>query len=311
MKEIMQFQHRSDDFFESSSNESMLSDFNPASKITEAKSKILSSEEYLKTDFAHSEKSMYEYQLEKGRKALAYFGTSHSNDPKDEIFKKMKERFDSFKPDMVLIEGCEPVNNVEYASYFFKKYSSLNADDVIVQGGEPWYMIHLVSNARTQGENVDIFSPELDDNKELLLLKEKSFSENDIADYYTYRQMGQELRETSTESQAIEKMQEFISRMKKVFSELGWNTAQFDTLQDSFTEGNIKDEKYYINLTSPMVSEQDALPTNKISMALNNVRNEYQLEAIADAFNTHSRVLVVYGHGHAVVLEPALRELFA
>ncbi len=52
----------------------------------------------------------YEYQLAQGEKGLIFFGPGHINDPENPAFETIRERIESFKPDLVMIDGAVGIN---------------------------------------------------------------------------------------------------------------------------------------------------------------------------------------------------------
>ena len=83
------------------------------------------------------------------------------------------------------------------------------------------------------------------------------------------------------------------------------------TLSRDLTDNlDLSDRDFYRQSVDPMPwPDAPKLPTKAVAAASTQFRDQYALIRIQEALIRHNRLFVLYGSGHAVSLEPALRKL--
>ncbi len=274
-------------------------------KSTELEHLILSNEGYKNHPFAHDpDQRTYVYTLKTGKKSLTYFGSTHTNDPRDIMFRDLHGEFVQAKPDIVYVEGYTYVNQNKDKVIREEKIKSLEETKL---DGEGHFTLKLAVDAGIAFE-----SPEPPADEEIAYILNKGFSKRDIFSFYVFRMVDQYLR--TQENPAIEKCKEYImptiTRFKK---DTGWNEKDIHNFTHEIINGfKLDDPKFYRKLVDPIPWDNRVLqPTNEISSLSSNFRDIYIFRRIKEGLKKHNSLFVVYGSAHAVKHEPALRALFA
>lgn len=278
---------------------------NPRIRLEEAKKKILSPQEYTQHPFAnHGRGETYVYQVEGGGKKILFFGADHSNNPAHPMFAQIEENFKAVKPDLVYIEGWQGLTQADPG---VRNMVTEKTFEEAKKEGEPFFALKRAMEA-----DIAFASPEPGSLQQLEYLEAKGFSRRDIFFFYTYRQIAQYQRENNTASEEESKkyLQRFFESMRR---RSGWDSSELTVFeQELFGELDVSDDQKYADSVDPMPwKDRPQTVYNDISRSLGRLRNEYIFERIAEDLKTHTSIFVVYGSGHAVVLEPALHALLA
>lgn len=285
----------------------------PASLSEELSSvldKVMTAEEYSK--FEHP--TPYLYELKAGEKELHYFGAYHSRNPEDGIFKDIESKFDEVAPDLVLIEGMSNIR--QKRELFEKNQLRLGEDEVTIRknvidaAGESGFALLLSIR-----KGVDCESPEPKDSAMYEALLEQGFSKEDIFAEQVFLVLPQYHRQME-KSGFKEYTLPFIDSFKKATN---WN--DFDYSYEHALEvaqkaiGNdvdVENDKQTIDYVDPIPWENKKdtqTVMNQVARATSQYRDKFMVSAIAKAMETHKKVFVVFGASHAVMQEPALKDL--
>src|SRR3989344_3455282 len=233
----------------------------------------------------------YFYKIVKSKQCLYFLGPHHIFDQKDPQLKTIKKLWNEFldvtkkKNCIVLIEGGKrPVLKTE--------------KEAIEKHGEPGLMTLLANK-----ENIEVVSPEPDESKEANTVSEKFGREKTIY-YYFARQVAQWHRYLGKPD-----FEKYIRRLLKEYEEvLNWKGFDFSLnhmtqLQDNYHNHKFDKENYdcFYNDSNPINSE--------VSAASSGYRNTYIVKEILMLWNNGRNIFIVYGSGHAITLEPALKIL--
>jgi len=178
-----------------------------------------------------------------------------------------------------------------------KKYK----ENAIRKYSEPGLLTWLANR-----DNVPIISPEPDETKEIQYLQEKGYSVAEIMTYYFGRQMYQWLKRDHLNYPDWEK---YADRRIKSY-------AQLIPFQDSnLTIDNVI--KMFKKTTGSDFNKEDKTllyqlsdPTsNPVSAASGVFRDISLYKFIKSAWHQNKDIFALYGSGHAIVLEKALKEL--
>ncbi len=264
---------------------------------------ILTAEEYKETPFAAGRgKRTYVYEVENGEKKIVYFGAWHTNDPEDQLFDEIKAKFDEIQPDIVFIEGWWSINGRK--DQVREALSKRNIEDIKTEG-EPSFVLKLAVDA-----GIDFESPEPITPDEIIYLVEQGFSKRDIFFFYVYRDISQYQRqnENGTNEGCAEYLKPFI---KNIRSSSGWSEEELDSFEkEVLAELDVNDHEKYHRQVDP-IPWDDAPQTkiNEITKASGVCRDRYMVERVVEAMKTHNKLFVVFGTAHAVMQEPAVREV--
>lgn len=225
---------------------------------------------------------------------LVFFGVSHSNDPNDEQWPILEDKWQAF------LQNPNPNKIVITESH-------LTADELadksrvkaLADHSESGLMVWLAVQA-----SVEVVSGEPDREAEIEHLK-KTYSNAEIMAYYFGRQMFQWL---TRDHRTSPDWQEYARDSVAKYNSLGVWGEDFDlelvlawfgeTMGKPFGP---KDKETLYALGDPSQSV--------VSSASGRFRDEHLLGLIQARWQQGKDIFAVYGSGHAIVLEPALEEL--
>ena len=253
---------------------------------------LLSWDEYNKKEFDVP----YVYSIKNDTQELLYVGTRHCYNPKDEEFEKVRKEWKEFygrnkyREMIVVVEGgVRPVEESE--------------EKAIIKGGEMNFITYLAYQDKV---SIICFEPmrgEVFDELAKKHSKEKVF----------YQRMAQISLQwnTLTEKPEFEGYIKYF--MKRDKEESDWTNFDFsfDTLKKIHTEifhteFNATDRDFFYSIINP---SQKNTQINDISRDEDVVRDTAIIKGILNKWKEGKSIFVVYGSGHAVIQEPALREL--
>ncbi len=224
-------------------------------------------------------------------KELFWFDVSHSNNPDDVMFRLLENEFDSFSPDLVLVEGG--ANSFE------------GTRDEAVLEGENSFGAYLAKTANIPVE--DIEPPFI---KQIEYLQNKYASE-DIFAMYALRQIG-----------SMELMPEDISIN---FDEFALDEIQYLTNEGLLYEGKTSDDvlitlnKYlpepmnrdnWLNLNVYRVYAKEKGVVNDVYLDVVEYRNIHLVELIQERSLTYNRILIVMGGQHLLDTKEELQKIY-
>ncbi len=233
----------------------------------------------------------YFYKITASNKLLFFVGPHHTYDPRDPQINKIKQYWDDFlkatekKSCITLTEGG-------------KRIVARSEDEAIRNDAEAGLVTYLAAQ-----ESIDTISPEPNWNDEINeLLRE--FTKEEIALHDFVRVIAQWNR-LQTKPDFDTYLEKFS---KKYFERLQWSDFDFSTenLINLFKETYklpFDKDKYEVfhALSSPQKSN--------VAAASSRIRDIFILRTIIDLWAQSKNIFVVYGSGHALTLEPALKKL--
>jgi hypothetical protein len=237
----------------------------------------------------------YCFKIEKNRQYTYYFGANHSHDPKNEQFPILKEFWGDF------VEKINDRKSVVFIEGGLRKRIE-SEDTAIKEDSEAGLVTFL---AHTAG--IPAYCPEPDATKERESLLKK-FSKEEIQYYYFARVAHAWHRRNPKPD-----FEEYIGHyLKQDEADSKWE--DFD-----FSMGNMKmihktlfgvdfenDEKFSFQNINP-ATENSVI--NKVARACSTYRNVHIVSEILKFWKEGKSVFVVFGGAHAILQEPALREL--
>lgn len=226
---------------------------------------------------------------------LYFFGAVHGNDPSDHQFEYLKEFWDEF------IANTGPQRTVFVESIV--RDAPEQFAEAIIQRGEVGATLWLA-----QRDGVPVICPEPDDTEQRRALCLK-FDSHDVAYTMVIQGLTSWNRRKVREFDFGEAIERFVKRETKFADIFGFTPDTFwfqDQHRKLFGEQQLEDKTFLDSVSDPRKS--DTL-VNQIVSSRTKMRNEYVLSRIADVWGSGQSVFIVYGKGHLVVLEPALRKM--
>ncbi len=258
----------------------------------EIKDLLLTWDEYNQKEFA----TPYIFTLEKGGQKLIYFGANHSFDPKHEQFEKIRSLWNSF-----LNETVEGKRLMVIESHI----SNIVTDEqeAIIKTGEVGFAALLAHSAQCP---YMCFEPRVKDVFETLL---KSYTKDELI-YHDIIQSAFQWNNLTKKPDFKEYIEHYLKWDAK---ELGWTDFDFSYKnierihQEMFGKALDKnDRKLFYDIIDP--SQKNGI-INEVSREVDLVRDSRVVETIKSEWEKNNSIFVVYGSGHAVIQEPALRKL--
>ena len=169
---------------------------------------------------------------------------------------------------------------------------------------------------------VDFESPEPDLKDEIAYLEEKGFERDAVFAFYVFRQLNQYTREKPQQDST--KAQKSISQyLETLFYELQSATKWegFEYSVEHVQRVGRTFWKHELDFIDPKVPIQyvDPIPwpdsldsytkINEVAAVSSMFRDRYIVGRVAENLKEHKKIFIVYGSAHAVVEEPALREI--
>ncbi len=228
------------------------------------------------------------------KQLLLFFGSSHSNNPDDEQWPALEENWNKFVTHQ---NGNKTVITESHLSP--GELAGKSREQALAEHSESGLTLWLAGQAGIAAE-----SGEPSREAEINHLK-RSYSDAQIMTYYFGRQMHQWV---TRDYRTNPDWQPYAADCVQKYYSLGVWGEQFDLdrVLAWFAENTGKpfdpqDKELLYALSDPSQSE--------VSSASGRFRDEHLKELIQDKWQEGQDVFVVYGSGHAIVLEPVLKEL--
>jgi hypothetical protein len=225
-------------------------------------------------------------------KQLLYFGTYHSNNPKDTLFELIQIEFQNFEPDFVLHEG----NN-------WSVYS--DSDSTISFSGEPGFVMLLSKKYDVKYESIE---PKEDDEYKAML---KDYGLDWVVLMYLCRQIDQQQRFMKSHNTTDQQFEKNISYLlnsmktngipidKEQLTYAYWRKKYLDLLKKDLDWRTFNPIEYYPNY--------NVTKMNEINRASDRIRNKFMIDKIIEKSKKHQKVMVVVGGGHLLAQEKELQ----
>lgn len=229
----------------------------------------------------------YRVEVTGSGRCLVVIGVCHSTIPDDPMFEAIEEAFEGLGPGLALHEGTPPAVEAE-------------REVAIRRHGESGLVRHLAARSRIPTASLDIPLP-----VEARWLRDRLPAELTLA-FLVVRQLASFNRKTAR--------MDFEGYFRDFFEliapglgldSLGWKEA--DAACQQVFGGIPEARRVDAVWTDPMREE---LPTQRVARLSNRHRDLHMLRALRQAAERFPRVFATVGVTHAVMLEPALRELY-
>ena len=277
--------------------------------IEVAQSKVLPPEESVLI----RNKSERFFELTNVDRALAFYGSTHSNDSGNPMFEEIRQKFTDFKPDIVLVEGVGDFEKRK--KRIIAEMSKVNDKQVINNNSEPGFVMKLAVD-----NNVDFDCPEPEWSNEIMSLEVSGFSKESIFAQQFFQRVRQYCREIrdGVKFDFNEEMNDFVGRFQMVtnWPDFDYSINHADEIsKKTWGRGiDVADLSFYDKMVDPLPWPGRPFQGTEIKKAAREstiLRDKNIVARIAETLKKHKRIFVVYGKDHAVSQKPALEYLFA
>lgn len=235
----------------------------------------------------------YFYKIQSTGKVLYYLGCQHTYNPEHPQFNKIRDLWAKF-----LVEKGE--DSVIVVEGNLRQVGIDEIDAISNHGGEGGLITYL---AFKEGIPVECPEPNKKDLAEEML--SKGFSKDEIV-YDWFTSMALQYHRTNEKRVFSEYSQAYLDWYKEVY---GW--VDYDFTLDHMIEIHNKnhDHEFDINKCRHCVYLDTSPIDNKVSEAQSNLRDVAIVKGILKSWNEKKSIFIVYGSGHALTQELALKEL--
>ncbi len=254
---------------------------------------MLSREKYSEVSMAKGKLPTFE--IEKHGQVLFYFGANHSPDPNNEQYDKLIEYWKKFlektggRNCIVLVEG-------------WKRPVLKNKEGAIKNGNEGTFITMLADQ-----KGIPTECPEPDE-KEIIEALLKQFTKDKIVFYYFISQLKGWQRFSEPRPNFDEFVPMIFKRVKRITE---WDDYNFSTdhmlkiYEEVFGQKISKEE--LMNTEIDFSNPNKEGPINFVARASSDIRDFNIASEIERYWNEGKDIFVVFGSGHLIIEEPALR----
>jgi hypothetical protein len=257
------------------------------------KNLLMSYEKYSKV----RHETPYFYSLKSDNQLLYYFGTNHSQDPNNPQYNLLMEKWNKFASESngmktaVIIESFEISTQEDSIEKSIRRYGERGTGAYLASQNKSLLVFGEPGAKKVVAHLLKKYSKE-----EVLLFFES------IAINFWYK------------NKSEKSLQEFLSSHTDKYRRLlNWPDLiiSTDLIKDIYKkifnqELDINDEKIFSRITSPVGTGSRI---NELSRSQSMYRNEYILNQIEKYWDEGYDIFIIYGAGHAVMQEPAIRSL--
>jgi len=236
----------------------------------------------------------YIYQIKKENKELLILGSAHSNDQKHPQFKLFKDKFNTFNPDVVFVEGG------------WEGSSIIKLEKNSIKKGEMAFLIFLARKKKIPAYG---WEPGID--KEILHLLKK-YSKDELFAHFIFRTIRQYIQ--------YGKPKDYINKQIKEFKKFSnWNNYDYSLDQLKKIHKKIfriefnpdKDNLY--NIPPYVIKGDSALGPSVLNYVASDemiFRDSFAIKKILNGFKKYNKILAIMGASHAVVQKLVYEKYF-
>ncbi|HWV74420.1 MAG TPA: hypothetical protein VN040_22025 [Pseudosphingobacterium sp.] len=236
----------------------------------------------------------YTLKFNNQNKELLVVGFSHTYDINNPQLNILKELFQEFNPDVALNEGGQ----------ITKKFK--DEKEAVTANGEPGMLKYL-----SDLSNKELINGDTPDSVEYKIMLSK-YSKDDLLLYYIMERLIGPYLYGAHRDKSIEDLYEMV--IQKWFINEGFPVDEDLRTFDGYKKLYHAKIGYDLELTiNPDIELFDYVnPDCKyclIGRTSKILRDSVLLEKINTELKTHNKVMVVFGHGHILAIEPALKKM--
>jgi len=235
----------------------------------------------------------YTLEYERGAQKLIFFGSIHTADPEHEQTLALEDKWHEF------INSENPKKHV-FSEGDVRPVDGKTKEQAIQSHAESGHICWLAQEA-----GLPISSPEPERGEEISHLNESGLSYEEIITYYFARQM---LQWINYDHQNEPDWRKYAGKVELYQTVHDWGGLEINTDSILSIYKNQTGEKFSIEDKDALYNLSDP-SRNPVSAESGKFRDQKLYESIVAKWGEGCDVFVVYGSGHAIVLEPALRSL--
>ncbi len=239
----------------------------------------------------------YVINVEQGSKRVVFFGTVHVRDSTHRQFAILKNYFDELQPQLAFNEGGQVSEDTHY--------NSLN--EAAAKRGETGSLKYLSDQA-----GIKLLNGDTEDSVEFAITLKKHPKDKLFLYYVMERIVIPYVYGAYGEGNFSEKYEKFVQNW---FVASGYpldsaeqDFAYFESLYAKYTGVNFKPELNMVIEQFDYINGGDC-EFCAIGRTSKMVRDSVLLDKIGQALEEYDRIIVTFGHGHALAIEPALGQL--
>lgn len=246
-----------------------------------------------------NKKQPYHIEIQKGNQFLYYFGANHSRDPQNFQYPVLKKYWQDF------LEKTNAQNAIVLVESGLRKLHE-NENAAIRKDSENGLITLLAHQA-----GVSISSPDpkrYDERQELI----RQFSKEEAQYYYFARTVNQWLNIPDPRPDFKGYINWSLERDEKdsQWPNFDFSLANMERIHKTIfnTDFSLEDKDFFFSITNP-TKEKSII--NKVSRTCSTFRNIHVTMEIERLWNQGENIFIVFGAGHLILQEPALRKLLA
>lgn len=246
---------------------------------------ILSYEEYAQRKHV----SPYIFTISKGAQHLYYFGANHSCEPTNEQYPLLENYWNDF------LKATDGKNCIVFVEGSKRRLCATKEEAITQAGGEGGFMTYVAHK-----EHIPVICPEPDDQtlqRELL-----NYFGDDVITYRKFAQSVQQFHRYR-KNDADLKFESFYRR---------YNLPSLDVMKDIHkklfaSDLDLEDELFFYTITNPVTIDTII---NKACRQASMLRDQYIVACIDKLMQEGKNIFIAYGCTHAVMQEPAIRDIW-
>ena len=257
------------------------------------------------------------YESQSSDIKLLCLGTKHVYNIENQIIKEIKENFDTYKPDLVLVEGWFDLKDNETYKAKIRKSSlekfdnPVEIESITKQRGELGYAVMLASYNNIQIETLEPYWPLLKKDLMSSFEKEEFFLAQVIINLgIAYNRIKQNKKDFD-----LRKSYENIATNIKMWmndENFDYSYEHFLELKDKLLgqEFDISNQDEIISYTKPYQNQRNII--DKVFTFESTLRDRVMFNVIKENLESgkYRRIMIVSGGLHVLSQEPALQKLF-
>jgi hypothetical protein len=233
-------------------------------------------------------------EIKKDHQGLYYFGANHSHNPENHQYPILHEYWDNFlketknKDRIVLVEG------------WLRKVETDEAE-AIRRGSEGAFITYLAHQ-----EGVSVASPDLSPSELMARLPEFSREEFLLSEFISYADHLK--RRLHRKVEVVPQIQRWCDwqKQQKTWGDMDLTPEYILNLYERILGKSFDEEENFNAIHNP---NSTGTRINEVARAASDLRDINVVSEIKRYWDEGKSILVVFGSGHLIIEEPALREL--
>lgn len=237
------------------------------------------------------------FEIEGKKQVLFYFGANHSRNPADPQYPALRKYWNRFlettkrsKDKVVLVEGrLRPL--IE------------NEEEAIINGSEGSLITLLAHKA-----SVPVACPDISDDNLIECLP--NLNKNEVLLYWFLNWLNnfQKHADPKPDFEKSAKIWCENQKSRKLWKDTEISLPKLKELYKKILDKNFDEKENPNDLVNPNKTETSI---NKIARALSDLRDTNIVTEIVRYWNEGKSIFIVFGRGHLIIQEPALRKLLS